>query len=140
MSKLPDSYVETMPCDPDLLVSLGRVTWASARLHAGVRDAINVHNGTPSDAPFTLTLGQAVAQLETLARSAGRLDQVGWVQDIGRPAVKRRNAVAHAVTFTASDGRQAIGTMDHSSPGRFQDADLREVVLTLVHASMALPR
>ena len=137
---MPDNYVESMPCDPDLLANLGRVTWASARLHAGVRDAINVHNGRSSDEPFSLTLGQAVAKLESLAQAAGRLDQVDWAKCTGRPAVKRRNLVIHGVTFTAGDGRQAIGTMDHSPPGRFLDDDLREVVLTLVHASMSLPR
>ncbi|HLS49887.1 MAG TPA: hypothetical protein VK024_07815 [Actinomycetaceae bacterium] len=140
MHNLPDRYVETMPCDPDLLVNLGRVTWASARLHSGVRDAINVHKGTPSGAPFSLTLGQAVAQLEALAKKAGRLDQVSWAQTLGRPAVNQRNAVAHAVTFTADDGLQAIGTMDHSPPGRFLDEELRGVILTLIHASMRLPK
>src|SRR5699024_12667824 len=101
---------------------------------------INVHKGTPSGAPFPLTLEQAVGQLEELAKKAGRLDQVSWAQTLRRPAVNQRNAVAHAVTFTADDGLQAIGTMDHSPPGRFLDEELRGVILTLLHASMRLPK
>lgn len=139
MTLPPDSYVDTMPCDPELLVELGRVTWAAARLHAGVRDAINRLNGLPSDEPFTKSLGQAVNALEHAARQAGRYDQVDWTATIGRPAVHRRNAVVHAVTYTAPDGRQAIGTVDHSAPGRFLRDDLREVSLHLIHASMTLP-
>jgi DNA polymerase III epsilon subunit-like protein len=135
----PESYVDSMPADGDLLVELGRVTWAAARLHAGVRDAINRHHGAASDAPFTKTLGQAVTTLEQLARSAGRTDQLDWVALVGRQSVKRRNAVIHAVTYTASDGKQAMGTVDHSRPGRFLAPDLREVTLHLIHASMTLP-
>lgn len=135
----PDSYVDTMPCDHELLTDLGRVTWAAARLHAGVRDAINHHDGSSSDEPFTKTLGQAVRALEERAEKMDRADQLDWVRRIGRPAVKRRNAVAHAVTYTANDGRQAIGTVDHSAPGRFLRLELREVTLHLIHASMTLP-
>lgn len=140
MTLPPASYVDSMPADGDLFVELGRVTWAAARLHAGVRDAINHHRGAASDEPFTRTLGQAVTALEQLARAAGRADQVDWVASVGRPAVKRRNAVVHAVTYTASDGRQAIGTVDHSAPRRFLAPDLRQVTLHLIHSSMTLPR
>lgn len=135
----PESYVDSMPCDSDLLAELGRVTWAAARLHAGVRDAINRHDGRPSDEPFTKTLGQAVSVLERRAGAAGRTDQIEWVLHVARPAVKRRNAVTHAVTYTAADGRHAIGTVDHSAPGRFLRDELREVSLHLIHASMTLP-
>lgn len=135
----PESYVDSMPCDQDLLLELGRVQWAAARLHAGVRDAINRHDGQPSDQAFKKTLGQAVRLLEDRARAVGRTDQLDWVTNIGRPAVKKRNRVTHAVTFTASDGRQAIGTVDQSAPGRFLRAELREVALHLIHASMTLP-
>lgn len=139
MAFIPDSYVDSMPTDPDLLVELGRVAWAAARLHAGVRDSINRHTGSTSIAPFELTLGRAIADLEKLAKSSQRTDQVDWVLSIGRPASRLRNAVIHAVTFTASDGKQAIGTVDHSAPGRFLVADLRAVTLSLIEASMKLP-
>ncbi|HEX8511309.1 MAG TPA: hypothetical protein VF635_17660 [Propionibacteriaceae bacterium] len=135
----PESHVDSMPCDPDLLVELGRVTWAAARLHAGVRDAINQHQGQASDQPFTLTLGQAVSRLEEAAKLAGRADQVDWVSNLGRPAVRLRNTVVHAVTYTAVDGKQAIGTVDHGPPGRFLVDELRQVTLHLIHASMTLP-
>lgn len=139
MNLPPESHVDSMPGDGDLFLELGRVTWAAARLHAGVRDAINQHRGAASDEPFTRTLGQAVAVLEQLAREAGRADQVDWVANVGRPAVKRRNAVAHAVTYTASDGKQAIGPVGNPAPKRFLAPDLRQVTLHLIHASMTLP-
>lgn len=139
MDLLPDSYVDSMPFDPDLLVELGRVAWAAARLHAGVRAAINRRHGAPSDKPFDVTLGQAIAQLEKLARSGDRPDQVLWVIKDGRPASQRRNAVIHAITFTAEDGKQAIKTVDRSAPGRFLASDLRDVMRELIAASMSLP-
>ena len=128
-----------MPSDPDLLVELGRVAWAAARLHARVRDAINNHHGPPSDEPFRTTLGQAIAELESLAKREARPDQLTWVATSARPAAKRRNAVIHAVTFTADDGKQAIGTVDHSAPRRFLKRDLRDVTRDLIAAHMTLP-
>jgi hypothetical protein len=139
MHDLPESYVDSMPSDPDLLVELGRVAWAAARLHAGVRDANNRHHGLPSDEPLEATLGQAIAELERLAHGSSRADHVDWVQFSGRPASRSRNAVIHAVTYTAEDGRQAIGTVDHSTPGRFLAPELRQVTLSLIQAAMTLP-
>lgn len=134
---LPESYVDTMPCDPDVLTELGRVTWAAARLHAGVRDLINHLDGAPSDHPFGLTLGLAISELETCARAHGRQDVVDWVRDVGRPAKDLRNTVVHAVTYTADDGKQAIQRLDTHT--RFQNTELRAVTLRLVAASMTLP-
>lgn len=128
-----------MPSDPDLLVELGRVAWAASRLHAGVRDSINKHSGSTSMTPFELTLGQAIAGLEKLAKDNGRIDQADWVDKVGRPANRLRNAVIHAVTFTASDDKQAIGTVDGSPPYRFLVPDLRSVTLALIEAHMKLP-
>lgn len=139
MTSIPHSYADSMPSDPDLLVDLGRVAWAAARLHAGVRDSINKHRGSSSMAPFGLTLGRAIGDLEELAKSNGRADQVDWVRDFGRPASRLRNAVIHAVTFTAPDGKQAIQTADRTPPGRFLASDLRAVTLALIEASMKLP-
>ncbi|MDH0739912.1 MULTISPECIES: hypothetical protein [Achromobacter] len=139
MTSIPDSYVDSMPSDPDLLVELGRVAWAAARLHAGVRDSINRHGGSSSMAPFGLTLGQAIAHLEQLATQNGRADQTDWVRDFGRPASRRRNAVIHAVTYTAPDRKQAIQTVDRTAPGRFLSPDLRAVTLSLIEANMKLP-
>lgn len=135
----PESYVDSMPCDPELLVELGRVTWAAARLHAGVRDAVNAIDGESSDEPFGWTLGAAVSRLEQRAQGRGLVHVTEWVTNTGRPAVKRRNAVVHAVTYTALDSKQAIGTAEHSPPGRFLNEDLRQVSLALIHASMTLP-
>lgn len=139
MTTLPDSYADDMPADPDLLVELGRVAWAVARLHAGVRDAINKHRSNTSMAPFGLSLGQAITELKRLAETNGRADQCAWVEDIGRPAKDRRNAVIHAVTFTTSDQKQAIMTSDGAPPGCYLASDLRAVTLALIEASMKLP-
>lgn len=86
MTSLPDTYAESMPADPDLLVELGRVAWAAVRLHADVRDAINRHRRSTSMAPFGLTLGQAIGELNQLAKNNGRADQCEWVEKVGKPA------------------------------------------------------
>jgi len=136
----PESYVDSMPSDPDLLVELGRVVWAAARLQSGIRDAINQHNGVPSDKPFGKTLGGVLRELEGLAAKAGRKDQVEWVEKVGRPARDRRDGVLHAVTFTASDDLQAIGSFSsEKGPQRYSIPELREVTRRLIHASSTLP-
>lgn len=115
------------------------MAWAAARLHFGVRDAINRHQGVASNKPFEGTLGSAIAELERLATRQGRSDQVSWVQVAGRPAARRRNAVIHAITYAAPDGKQALKTVDDSAPGRFLAPDLRAVSLALIQASTDLP-
>ncbi|MGY2083923.1 hypothetical protein [Blastococcus sp. SYSU DS0539] len=133
----------TMPCDESLLPFIGRVNWAAARLHHGVRDAINEIKGTPSDKPFEPTLGGVVSQLEQLADHRLAEPDRGhvreWCARVARPAVDRRNKVIHAVAFTATDGKQGIRTVDDSPPGRFLEPDLIEVAGQLVHAHAALP-
>lgn len=99
-----------MPCDEDRLAEVGRVHWAAARLHAGVRDAINFIDRAPSDALFRdWTLGSAITQLEQRAQKfVDGPDQdalIRWCRDVGRPAKHHRDAVAHAITYTATDGR-----------------------------------
>ncbi|QZQ53806.1 hypothetical protein KZI27_10535 [Curtobacterium sp. TC1] len=136
---LPPDIAE-MPSDKALLADIGRVAWAAARLHAAVRDVINSHVGAASDAPSKKTLGGAIADLEKLATAAGRADQVDWVVNTGRPASRKRNAVVHAVTYMANDGKQALGTVDHSVPRRFLAPELQDVTRALVDASRALPR
>ncbi|WP_152424165.1 hypothetical protein [Leucobacter sp. UCD-THU] len=136
-----ESYVDSMPCDPDLLEELGRVVWAAARLHFGIRDAINRIVGESSDAPFGTTLGGALSQLTGEAKTAGRLDIIEWVETIGRPAKNKRDGVLHAVTFTAEDNQQAIGApSSEKGPHRYGVAELREVSYQLIHASRTLPR
>lgn len=140
MDVTPESYVDSMPCDPDLLEELGRVVWAAARLHFGIRDAINRLEGESSDAPFAKTLGGALSQLTQGAEAAGRQDLVEWAEAIGRPAKDKRDGVLHAVTFTAADDRQAIGAFDsEKGPRRYGVTELREVSRQLIHASRTLP-
>lgn len=129
-----------MPTDPDLLEDLGRVVWAAARLHAGVRDSLNKHDGQPSDLPFSDTLGGAIAGLKSRAEKADRVDQLGWVQTFGEPARDMRNSVLHAVTYTAEDGVQAIRSSHGPSYSRFLVPDLRAVTLALINAHTTLPR
>ncbi|MET1060842.1 MAG: hypothetical protein ABWX84_14675, partial [Nocardioides sp.] len=115
-----ESYVDGMPCDPTLLEDPGRVNWAAARLHFAIRDAINALDGETSDAPFDVTLGKALTKLreraDAMISPEGR-ELSRWCRGPARKAVQARNGVIHAVTFTADDGRQAIGTVDHADPG-----------------------
>src|SRR5699024_9397284 len=94
----PESYVDSMPSAPDLLVGLARVVSAAARLQTEIRGAINQHNGVTSDEPSRKTRGGVRRKLEGLAARAGRKDQVEWVEKVGRPARDRRDGVLHAVT------------------------------------------
>lgn len=94
----------------------------------------------PSGEPSGKTLGGVLTDLEGLATKAGRQDQVEWVRTIGRPARDRRDGVLHAVTFTASDDLQAIGSFSsEKGPQRFGVPELREVTRRLIHASSTLP-
>ncbi|MBR8657572.1 hypothetical protein KDH83_30080 [Achromobacter sp. Marseille-Q0513] len=141
---IPDSYVDTMPCDPSLLAEIGRVTWAAARLHSGVRDAIDTHLGGSSMMPFTKTLGTAVRLLQKHAKENNHHEQVAWAEYIGMPAVNRRNAVVHGVTYTfvlGSVEEQAIGTLEEGNKlSRLLVPELRLVTRELIEASMALPK
>lgn len=137
---IPDSYVDSMPCDEALLYELGRVNWAAARLHSGVRDAINRHRGAPSDIPFDKDLGTVLTELQGLAKTAGREDQAAWVVKYGRPAKELRNGVAHAVTYTAEDDKQALMSTRQRGGTRLLVPELREVTRQLIEASMRLPK
>jgi hypothetical protein len=134
----------TMPCDESLLLSIGRVTWAAARLQAHVRDAINAIDGVASDEPFSRGLGQVIAALERRARQTvlepDRTALLDWVTFIGRPAKDRRNEVAHAVAFTATDGVQAIGPVGGWPVDRFHEPELLQIAGQLEDASSRLPR
>lgn len=137
---LPDSYIANMPSDPDLLPELGRVAWAAARLHAGVRDAINRLRGGASDRPFSATLGQALGELKHLAaKDDRRPDIVAWVDWAMDYAVRPRNKVIHTVTYTAEDGKQAIISLESGAQQRLRVPELRSVTAALIEASMKLP-
>ena len=86
------------------------------------------------------TPGGAVRELESLSTRVGRQDQVEWVQKVGRPARDRRDGVLRAVTFTASDDHQAIGSFSsEKGPQQYDVPELREVTRRLIHASSTLP-
>lgn len=138
-SPLPMSYVDSMPCDSTLLVELGRVNWAAARLHSTVRDAINTVNGEPSDRPFHKTLGQAISELETKAIKLNASELVEWVNTYARPANELRNSVIHAVTYTAQDGVQALMTTAKHGGKRLSNPGLREISRFLIEASTRFP-
>ncbi|GAA3885162.1 hypothetical protein GCM10022243_57480 [Saccharothrix violaceirubra] len=138
-----DYWSASMPCDEDLLPALGRVVWASLRLHHAVRDALNDVEGAPSDAPFDLPLGHAVARLrDAAARVAepARTDLLEWCDGPGARAASSRDGVLGSITFTAPDGRQALGSRLPGRPTRYGPADLLRVVGDLVYADTQLPR
>ena len=130
---------EGMPCDPDLLEPLGRVNWAAARLHHVLRDRIGTLDGALSDDPFDGTLGSTVRSLDAKANAQGRADIEQWCQGVGMAAVEARNGVAHAIAFTAKDGKQALRGSTPSRPARYLVDDLLDVADQLIEAARALP-
>lgn len=104
-------YGLLMPVDEELLAPLGRTTWAAIRLHGGVRDALNHLEPGRGDLSWAKTLRKAISWLtESADKVAAEPDRDAlheWADAHGRPAVERRNEVAHAITYTAEDGRQA---------------------------------
>lgn len=136
-------YGKRMPVDEGLLEPLGRVMLAAIRLHHGVRDAINHIEGQPSDKPFDIPLGAAIANLEKLAETRlaepDRSALLAWIGDEGKPATRQRNGVAHAISYTDPDGRQALRGSSPDRPSRYLEAELLEVVGVLAVASRNLP-
>jgi hypothetical protein len=137
----------SMPCDPDLLPALGRVTWAAARLHYGVRDAINhlaAREGEDTgDAAFDKTLGGVITELSKRAQQLPPPERAAlqaWCRDEGHPAAEGRDGVAHAITYTSSDGRQALGGSRPNRPVRYLEPELINVAGRLVAASVSLPQ
>jgi len=136
-------YGKRMPLDEDILEPLGRVMWAAIRLHHVVRDAINHIQGQPSDKPFDVPLGAAIAHLEKLATAKlaepDRSRLLAWIENEGKPAARERNGVAHAISYTDPDGRQALRGTTPDRPSRYQSPELLEVVGVLAVASRRLP-
>ena len=126
MNNADAQLINGMPCDEELLEDLGRVQWATARLHFTMRDTLNLLHGEPSDAPFDETLGGVKKTLRKLAASAGATRIVEWADGIGGEAIDVRNAAAHAVTITAEDGRQALITTRKHGGSRLDRDALRE--------------
>lgn len=136
---LPQSYVDSMPCDTEMLLELGRVNWAAARLHFTVRDALNSLNNRPSDEPFNQTLGGALKTLKNRALDKNHPEISEWVDSYGSPAKKHRNSVVHAITYTAEDGKQALMATERYGSKRLQNPELREVTRFLIEAAVRFP-
>lgn len=136
-------YGKHMPLDEDLLEPLGRVMWAAIRLHHGIRDAINHIKGQPSDKAFDASLGVAIAELKKLAEAKlaepDRSTLLAWIKNEGTPATRERTGVAHAISYTDPDGRQALRGSTPDRPTRYQVSDLLEVVGLLAAAPRDLP-
>lgn len=134
-------YSLLMPVGEDLLAPLGRTTWAAIRLHSGVRDALNHLEPGRGDLSWAKTLGTAISWLiESADKAAAEVDRDAlhaWADAHGRPAVERRNEVAHAISYTAEDGRQALCSRITSR--RLLTSDLLEVAGLLGVASRELP-
>jgi hypothetical protein len=141
-----DALTFTMPCDETLLPALGRVMWAAIRLHYGIRDLLNSIPGQPFDRAFDQTTGSAISDLERAAASLPEptcTEVQSWCRKVARPAVEMRNGVAHAITYTTSDGVQAIGGHGGARPARYLEPELNAVTAALVRADQlrpALPR
>lgn len=138
MNNADAQLINGMPCDEELLEDLGRVQWATARLHFTMRDTLNLLHGEPSDAPFDETLGGVKKTLRKLAASAGAARIVEWADGIGGEAIDVHNAVAHAVTITAEDGRQALITTRKHGGSRLDRDALRETTALLIQAARDL--
>ncbi|MGJ4070016.1 hypothetical protein ACN4DJ_02605 [Corynebacterium macclintockiae] len=136
---LPQSYVDSMPCDTGILLELGRVNWAAARLHFTVRDALNSLNNRPSNEPFNQTLGKALRTLKNRALNKNHPEIAEWVDSYGSPANKHRNSVVHAITYTAEDGKQALMTTERYGSKRLQNPELREITRFLMEAAACFP-
>lgn len=137
----PIQRAMSIPCDLELLPAIGRVTWAAIRLHHSVRDALG-HIFTPSDEYFEGTLGAAVSRLQDAAQRVAephRTELIDWCEQVGRPAVKKRNGMMHAVSYTDTDGRQALRGSGPHRPGRYLEAELLTIAGELDLASLALP-
>lgn len=119
-----------------------RVTWAAIRLHHGIRDALNHIDGTPSDRPFDLTLGQAVGEPRDKAKQLSPVDREalgGWVSSV-KSAVDARNGVIHAIPYTADDGHQALRGSAAERPNRYTAETLLRIAGELAIAARDLPR
>lgn len=138
MNENDEYYVDTMPCDETLLKELGRVHWAAARLHFTMRDTLNLLEVEISDDPFKDTLGKTRRTLEERARSVSADKVAEWATGTGRDAIDARNVIAHAVTYTAPDGRQALMTTRERGYERIDRTRLRETTHRLVKAAIAL--
>lgn len=134
-----------IPVDEELLAPLGRVMWAAIRLHHAVRDTLGLDLGAGlSDEPFEkYTLGGAISALRRSAAAAGDpWDPViiRWADESGTPAANQRDRVAHAVAYTADDGRQALRTGGRKGLPRERVTTelLEEIASRLEHASVEL--
>jgi len=113
MKKSENYYVQranSIPLDPTLLESLGKVQWAAIRLHHAVRDTINKIESRPQDTALDITLGQCIAELKKEAKKLSAHDQKRieeWCENLGIMARNERNSVTHALAATI-DGEQAL--------------------------------
>lgn len=139
-------YSAGIPCDPELLEPLGRVSIAASRLLGRMRDVINQIDGAPSDAPFDLSLGQARKALrERVERrkqvevtpSVRALDR--WLRGPAAGAIQARNGVVHAISFTAEDGAQGLRTTSRYGGSRVLRENAMRVAGLLERANALMP-
>lgn len=141
-SVVTDTY--GIPVDEELLEPLGLVMWAAVRLHHVIRDAICHIDGQWSDSPFDSTTGAALKKLRdctsTTVQEPQRTALLDWIENVAKPAIESRNGVAHAIAFTAPDGRQALRGSKPDRPRRYLKDDLVAVARELESANARMPR
>jgi len=108
-----DRPSEKMPCNEDLLPSIGRVTWAAIRLQHYIRDKIGRLEGATTDEPFNTTLGGACKNLKDI--------------------------VLHSIGYTHSDGRQALQGSKDSRSRDYTNDEILDIADALVEASTNIP-
>lgn len=134
-----DRPSEKMPCNEDLLPSIGRVTWAAIRLQHYIRDKIGRLEGATTDEPFNTTLGGACKNLKDIASDQGVANVVTWCDDIASPAIEGRNGLLHSIGYTHSDGRQALQGSKDSRSRDYTNDEILDIADALVEASTNIP-
>lgn len=135
-------YAQNIQYDEEMLAPLGLVTWAAIRLHHTIRDTLDLQFGEGlSQEHFDKTLGQAMHVLKQAAANAGEpwaSAIADWHSTYGSVVLDKRNSIAHAIAYTADDGKQAIMRPLRHGGTRITVEDLHDAAGHLTLASVRL--
>lgn len=123
----------TLTCDEDLLLELGRVTWAAVGLHRDIRSVIEQLGQAPTEQAGRSSLAEAVRELESVADRHAIEPHRGvvltWCRSVGAAAARSRDGVVEQIVLGAPG----------DAPERYGRTELVEVTGRLVNASRTLP-